>query len=139
MTILYSWSATKCKRSIGTYRVGHSLKERFSFLPSLYPLFLDLSPIFSGSSLNFFAFLCPSSPFSCPSSPLSPAPSRVHILLNTTEYRSCPRFIPVKLARSVLNNTHDWRSHSNKDKEFHVFTYYFVLCTFSLLIFISNV
>jgi hypothetical protein len=28
MTILYSWSATKCNRTIGTYWVDHSLKGR---------------------------------------------------------------------------------------------------------------
>jgi hypothetical protein len=32
---------------------------------------------------------------------------RVHLLLNRTEYRSCPRFIPIELPGPMLNDTHD--------------------------------
>ena len=159
MTTLYSWSATKCNRTIGTYWVDHSLKGRrmefiietglyrprvkffcnvwgwstlfilktchktdektkkggwylwtewfsvtvkqlkrwridapFSFLPSFYSLFLYLRVFF-----KLFCFLMPL--FSFHRSIVSAlSHRRVHLLLNTTEYRSCPRFIPVELA-----------------------------------------
>jgi hypothetical protein len=58
----------------------------FSFHHSLYPIFLD--PAWSFLRYIFFSFLMP--------------------LLSTTEYRWCPRFIPVELVGPVEDHPRLW-------------------------------